>query len=106
VTRVLVTAGLVPGADASARMLVAGGPPFDPAAAGFEQLAVFVGEDQVMFLFEGPHPLESVERLAGEVEVWKAGLAWRGLLDGEPRVVSETYSWRHPPRRPLHAPGF
>ncbi len=105
-TRVLVTAALNEGASESARLLVASGPPFEPAAAGFERHSVFLGEDEVAFLFEGADARRSLERLAGEVGVWRASLAWRGLLAGEPRVSIEAYSWQHPPRPPLHAPGF
>jgi hypothetical protein len=105
-TRVLVTARLAPGTVETARMLAAAGPPFDPAAAGFVRHSVFVGGDYVAFLFEGRDADASVQQLAGEVAVWQAGLAWRGLLAAEPTIAHEAYSWREPPRRPLHVPGF
>jgi hypothetical protein len=91
--RVAVTATRKPGSGERAAELVAAGPPFDPAAGGFERHAVYIAGDQAVFVFEGGHFEVLVENLARQPHGLSAVGAWQELLDGVPRVVREAYFW-------------
>jgi len=97
--RVAVIAKLKPDTAAKAAELVASGPPFDPAAGGFERHAVYLSGDQVIFVFEGG----DLSALAQDLARHPRGLAalggWQPLIEGVPRVATEAYFWE---REPAH----
>jgi hypothetical protein len=68
------------------------GPPFDPGTR-FQRHQVFVGEREVVFVFEGEDVKEAVQGLARATTVWKAAAVWRECLGGPPRLAEESYSW-------------
>jgi hypothetical protein len=59
---------------------------------------VFLGRDEIVFGFEGPHADEEIPRLFGSDVV--AGRATRlaGYFAGSPRISEEVFGWeREPP---------
>jgi hypothetical protein len=93
VDRVGIAVDLVPGSRERAEELIAEGPPFDLDEAGFTRHSVLLGNDRVVFVFEG----EDVERLVRDIvddPVRSASLgAWAPILADTPRLVREVYSW-------------
>jgi hypothetical protein len=92
------------GSGRRVRELVAAGPPFDPAAHGLLRHDVFLGDQDVVFVFEGPDVRRNLEQTLSEPTLWRAGLAWRGCIAGRPHVGDPDddpadgreliYSWR------------
>lgn len=84
---------LTPGSRAQVEELIAKGPPFDLAEAGFARHSILLGNDRAVFVFEG----EDVERLVRDIvddPVRSASLgAWAPLLADTPRLVREAYAW-------------
>ena len=76
-----------------ARGLIAEGPPFDPQTAGLERHHVLLSDREAIFVFEGTAPREALEQLAGNPDLWRAAIAWRGCIAGKPRVAEGLYSW-------------
>lgn len=99
---VAVVVPLKRGSAEKARSLVREGPPFDPATC-FQRHHVFVGEREVVFVFEGEDVKRAVQELARAPTVWKAATAWRECLAGSPRLAEEGYSW---PRRDMDLAAF
>jgi hypothetical protein len=93
-TPVLLVLPLRPGAAERACELVAGGPPFDLEQAGLDRHQVFTTEREVVFLFEGEHAREAVERLVRDPQVLREAVRWRACLAGRPRLAEETYAWQ------------
>jgi hypothetical protein len=93
VQRVGIALDLVPGSRARAEELIAEGPPFDLAEAGFARHSILLGNDRAVFIFEG----EDVERLVRDIvddPVRSASLAvWAPILEGAPRLVQEAFAW-------------
>jgi hypothetical protein len=91
------------------REVIAEGPPFDPAALGLQRHEVYLGEREAFFVLSGPHAEQTLERAIREPGFWRAGLVWRRLLVGQPRVVDAgrdvrgelVYRWEGP--APAHA---
>lgn len=105
VERVEVVVPLTRGSDQRVRELVLAGPPFDPGSHGLRRHDVFLGDEDVVFVFEGPEVRQSLERTLAEPSLWRAGLAWRGCIAGRPRFADHAvnaaegreliYSWRN-----------
>jgi nucleotide-binding universal stress UspA family protein len=93
VERVAITARLKEGSEARARELVAAGPPFDPAQAGLTQHGVYVGQDIVVFVFEGDNVGSRLSRLLNDRLKSAAFGAWAPLIAGQPRLAHEAYHW-------------
>jgi len=93
VQRIGIVIELTPGSRAQAEELIAGGPPFDLAEAGFTRHSILLGNDRAVFIFEG----EDVERLVRDIvddPVRSASLgAWAPILAETPRLVREAYAW-------------
>jgi hypothetical protein len=91
--RVGIALDLTPGSRAEAERLIAEGPPFDLAEAGFTRHWILLGNDRAIFVFEG----EDVERLVRDIvddPVRAASLgAWAPILADAPRLVREAYAW-------------
>jgi hypothetical protein len=68
------------------------GPPFDPEKAGFDHHAVFVGDEDVLFLFEGHDPLPAVRRLAAQPGLLREVVKMAGTLS-PPHMMREVYRW-------------
>lgn len=95
-TRIAFTARIQPQEREHLRRRFSEGPPFDPAAAGFDHHAVFLGDDDVVFLFEGDDPLPAVRRLAGRPGLLADVLKMAGAVKA-PHYLDEVYSWSRDP---------
>jgi hypothetical protein len=69
------------------RRLIAQGPPFDPAAHGLRRHDVFLGEQTVVFVFEGPQVRSTLRRTLSDPGLWRAGIAWRDCIAGQPQIA-------------------
>ena len=91
--RLAVTAKLKPGREDEALALIKKGPPFDPGAMGFERHAVYLGNDEAVFVFEGTDVERMVDTVINDPVVSAAFSAWGGLLDGTPTLARPVYHW-------------
>ena len=94
--RLAVMARLRPGTAEDAARLIGAGPPFDPAEAGFERHAVFLGNDYVVFVFEGEDAGRRVAELLNDPVPAAAFSSWAPYLEGTPTLAHEAYTWEHP----------
>jgi hypothetical protein len=93
VQRLAVIAHLKSGSHDDAQRLIQEGPPFDPAELGFDRHFVFLGGDDVVFVFEGENVHLVLDALANDPARSAAFAAWGPVLAGTPRLAHETYSW-------------
>jgi hypothetical protein len=82
----VVVARLKPGAAPEALALLRRGPLFDLEGSGLQRHVAFVGDDEVVFVFEGEAPRFVLD---------EAGPLGR-LIDGEPSLPGEVFSWERP----------
>ena len=91
--RVAVIATLKPGSRERAAEIIAGGAPYGLRLAGFERHSVFLADEAVVFVFEGPQIEGLVRDLVNE-RVSSAGFAvWAPLLQGTPVLAREEFHW-------------
>ncbi|HEY0387881.1 MAG TPA: hypothetical protein VGC71_05545 [Gaiellales bacterium] len=88
---VVVTAQIRPGKRDELTRILAEGPPFDLAAKGFERHQAFLGDQQLVLLFEGERPVTSVRALAASLPITE--VTRLGRLVSSPQVLTEGYSW-------------
>ena len=93
----VVTARLKPGAAPEALELLRRGPPFDLEASGLERHMAFVGDDELVFVFEGEGAEEKTGRLLQASSVVDEAGPLGRLIDGEPSLPREVFSWERPP---------
>jgi hypothetical protein len=91
--KAIVVVPLRRGGAGRARELITAGPPFDPADVGLRLHDVYVTDREAIFVLEGPQIESTVERLLGDVTVWRRAAAWRSCLGGRPRLADHVYSW-------------
>jgi hypothetical protein len=60
---------------------------------GLERHHVFVGEREVVFIFEGDSANAAVDSLSQSPRVQNAAVRWRGILAGRPRLAEERFGW-------------
>jgi hypothetical protein len=91
--RVAVVATLLRGSRERAAEIIAGGAPYGLRLAGFERHSVFLADEAVVFVFEGPQIEGLVRDLVNE-RVSSAGFAiWAPLLQGTPVLAREEFHW-------------
>ena len=105
-SRVAVVVPLRPESLVTAKLLIEEGPPFSLDDTPLDAHAVYLTDDEAVFVFEGPEAREVVEQVVGEAGVWEAATAWRACLAGKPRVAEPAFVWRRPEQAPLHVPGL
>jgi len=93
VERLVVTLRLRKGTQERAARLIAGGPPFDPADLGLARHEVYLGNDLVIFAFEGEDVEERVRALINDPVRSASFAAWVPLLVGRPALAHEVYYW-------------
>jgi hypothetical protein len=91
--RVAVVAKLLPGSRERAAQILAGGAPYGLALAGFRRHSVFLGEDAVVFVFEGPGIEGLVRDLVNDPTRSAAFSTWGPLLEGTPELAREGFYW-------------
>jgi hypothetical protein len=92
--RVAVVATLRPGSRERAAEIVAKGPPYGLALAGFRQHSVFLSDGAVIFVFEGRGVEERLRDLVNDPARSAAFSAWAPLLDGTPVLAREGFYWK------------
>jgi hypothetical protein len=92
----VVTARLKRGRLEHVREILREEPPFDAAETALQRQQVFLGRDEVVFLFDGPQADEVGRRLLDDSGI----LGRRGRiarhLSGSPRTAYEVFSWDRP----------
>jgi hypothetical protein len=91
--RMAVIARLRPGSREGASQILAGGAPYEIGEAGFRQHSVFLAEEAVVFVFEGPGIEELVRELVDDPSRSAAFSVWGPLLEGTPALAREEYYW-------------
>ena len=91
--RLAVTAKLRPGNLDRVSELIKEGPPFDPGAAGFDRHAVYLGNDEVVFVFEAASAEQLVGNVVNDPAISAAFGSWGPLLDGTPTLAQPVYHW-------------
>lgn len=71
------------------------GPPFDPRELGLARHQVFLGDSEVIFVFETEASLATLDQVLAEPEFWSIVSSWEHLAEGAPRVASIAFDWRH-----------
>jgi hypothetical protein len=94
----VVTARLKAGAAPKALELLRDGPPFDLEGSGLERHMVFVGDDQLVFLFEGDRAEETTGHLLEASSVLDRAGRLGELIEGQPSLPREVFSWGRPPK--------
>ncbi|HZQ03800.1 MAG TPA: hypothetical protein VFA88_07255 [Gaiellaceae bacterium] len=96
--RLAVIARLKPATEAEAEELIAAGPPFDPAAAGFLRHSVFLAPSAVIFVFEAAEVEWRVDDLVDaqffHPLLAQALAAWQPLIEGQPQLARERFFWQ------------
>jgi hypothetical protein len=93
---VAVIVPLRKGKEQQAASLVESGPPFELAGTGIQSHQVYVGEREAVFVFGGQDLHGVLERAIHDPALWQAGLAWRNVMAGRPRLVECSFSWSAP----------
>ena len=93
VERLVVTLKLRKGTQEQAAKLIAAGPPFDPGDLGLARHAVYLGNDLVIFAFEGKDVEERVRMVIDDPVRSASFAAWTPLLAGTPALAHEAYHW-------------
>jgi hypothetical protein len=93
VTHLVVVVPLRPGTRDKARELLGGGPPFDVAKTRFDRHAVYLTDDEAVFVFEAPGESRALDLEAENSELWEAARAWREVTAGRPRLAETTFTW-------------
>ena len=91
--RLAVVAKLRPGSREEASQILAGGAPYELAEAGFRRHSVFIAEEAVVFIFEGPSIEELVRDLVNNPTSSAAFSVWGPLLEGTPSLAREEFHW-------------
>lgn len=92
--QVAILAEILPGKRRELELFLEQGPPFDPAAEGFEHHEVFLGDREVVFVFTGPGAVSQLERMSSSrAELVAHVLALSHLVEA-PRVLNMTFEWQ------------
>jgi hypothetical protein len=89
--QIAIVATVRPGkADELARVL-AEGPPFDLAERGFTKHAAFLGDNEVVLVFEGEQPLTDARKLLKTVGL--GHITRLVTLAASPRLLCRSFVW-------------
>jgi hypothetical protein len=91
--RVAVVARLIPGSRERAAEILAKGAPYGLALAGFRRHSIFLAEESVIFVFEGPGIEGLVRDLVNDPSRSAAFSVWAPLLEGTPVLAREEFFW-------------
>ena len=87
-----ILAEIRPGQRPALERLLQEGPPFDLAAEGFEHHEVFLGDTEVVFIFDGPGARTQLQRLAATRALLGAFVRMSSLISA-PRLLEQTFEW-------------
>ncbi len=92
--RVAVVATLKPRSRERAGAILGQGPPYGIDRAGFRRHSVFLAENAVVFLFEGPGVERLVRDLVNDPARSGGFGVWAPLLQGTPALAREEFYWQ------------
>ena len=92
---VVVTAQIRPGKREELVRMLAEGPPFDLAAKGFDRHLAFLGDQQLVLVFEGERAVTSVRSLAASLPL--SEVTRLGRLVSHPQLLTEARVWTASP---------
>ncbi len=84
---------LVAGSRETAEELIAKGPPFDLAEAGFTRHWILLGNDRAVFVFEGEEVEQRVRDIVDDPVRSASLAAWAPILADTPRLIREAFTW-------------
>jgi hypothetical protein len=87
-----ILAEIRPGQRPALERVLQQGPPFDLAAEGFEHHEVFLGDKEVIFIFDGPNARTQLQRLAATRSLLGAFVKMSSLVSA-PRILEQTFQW-------------
>jgi hypothetical protein len=90
---VAVVATLSAGSRDQAAQILAAGAPYGLRLAGFRRHSVFLAEETVVFVFEGPGIEGLVRELVNDPSRSAAFSVWAPLLVGTPVLAREEFYW-------------
>jgi hypothetical protein len=93
IERLGVVARLRPGSGERARQILAGGAPYGLDEAGFGRHSVFLADEVVVFVFEGPGIEGLVRDLVDDPASSSTFSVWGPLLEGTPVLAREVFYW-------------
>jgi hypothetical protein len=96
VHRFVVTASLKGGTAHLVAEILREGPPFDLADTSLERHGIFLGDDELVFVFEGPGADTEVRRLVEAPGVLERIRLIRPYLATAPKLPGEVFSWERP----------
>jgi hypothetical protein len=99
--QIAVVAQIRPGKRQELERTLDAGPPFSLAEHGLTRHLVFLGDTDVVLIFEGDQPLGDVRRLAASVGL--GHLTKMATLVANPRVLPQSFVWNAAAREPAHA---
>ena len=91
--RLAIVAKLRPGSRERAKEILAEGPPYDLADAGFRRHSVFLAGDTAVFVFEGRNIHQLVSKLIDDPASAGSFSVWAPLLAGTPSLALEEFTW-------------
>ena len=89
--RVVFVAKLKPGSEDAAADIVRSGPPTDPTDIGLARHGVYLGDTEVVFVFEGSDVERQLRDLLNDPVGSPAFAIWAPLLEGTPSIAHELY---------------
>jgi hypothetical protein len=95
--RFVITVRLKPNLEEEVRQILGEGPPFELEDTGFESHTVFLAPDQPVFLFEGERAEEEAAKLLERSQVLEEASRLGALIEGEPSIPYEVFSWHRIP---------
>ena len=93
----VITVRLKPNSEKEIREILKEGPPFELDDTGFESHTVFLASDQLVFLFEGERAEEEAAKLLERSRVLEQASRLGAVIEGEPSIPYEVFSWRRIP---------
>lgn len=91
--RLVVCARLKPGSDERVSQLLAEGPPFDLAKAGFARHSVYRAGDEVVFVFEGARIADLLGAIIDDPFQSEVVMRWAPVVRGRPRIARPVFNW-------------
>jgi len=93
--QIAILADVRPGRHDDLQKMLRQGPPFNLAEHGFTRHHAFLGEANLILVFEGERPTSDVKRLAASLGM--AQVTKMARLISNPRLVPEAFSWEASP---------
>jgi hypothetical protein len=91
--RLAIVGKLLPGSRERAQEIIAAGPPYEVGEAGLLRHHIFLSDDTVVFVFEGPDVEGLVSRIVDDPTSSGSFSVWGPLLAGTPALAHEEFFW-------------